>query len=87
MRIRTEVKAGLKQEMPEGSPQRLHSAIMVSTLERLINHGLSNTNGGASDGEIVIDPTKSFSDFLFIYKPENEMETGLSEIQGRTCFA
>ena len=65
---------GLKNELPEGSPVRLHSAIMVSTLGRLESHGTSCTNGGASDGEIVINPYKSFCDFLFIYKPERELK-------------
>lgn len=65
---------GLKNEMPEKSPVRLHSSIMVSTLGRLEKHGLSFTNAGSSDGEIVIDPYKCFYDFLFIYKPEREIK-------------
>ena len=69
-----EVKTGLTNEMPNGSPQRLHSVIMVSTIGRLAKHGYAYTENGGSDGEIVIDPTKPFNDFLFMYKPENEIE-------------
>ena len=65
---------GLKLELPEGSPQRLYSYILVSTLGKLENHGLSHTTAGCSDGEIVIDPHKPFSDFIFAYKPEREIK-------------
>ena len=68
-----EVISGLTNEMPKGSPQRIYSAILVSTMEKLKEHGLSYTTNGVSDGEIVIDPTKPFSDFLFMYKPESEI--------------
>ena len=52
--------------------QRLHSVIMVSTLGKLIEHGIVTTNRGVSDGEIAIDPNKNFNDFLFMYKPQRE---------------
>lgn len=63
---------GLKTEII--NELRLHSVIMVSTLGKLENHGLSRKSRGAvSDGEIVIDPNKPFSDFLFTYKPFREI--------------
>lgn len=66
-----EVFRGLRNEIQK--EQRLHSVIMVSTLGRLIEHGLSDTVGkGGSDGEIVIDPNKNFNQFLFMYKPRDE---------------
>lgn len=66
-------RLGLKREMPQGSSQRIHSEIMVTTLGKLINHGLDiKTDGGHSDGEIMIDSSKPFVDILFSYKPENE---------------
>jgi hypothetical protein len=68
------VISGLRRELPEKSPQRLHSVVMVSTLGNLKRHGFSDTSGGSSDGEIVIDPNKNFSDFLFMYKPEYEIK-------------
>ena len=61
---------GLGNEIPK--EQRLHSVIMVSTLGKLIEHGIVTTNRGVSDGEIAIDPNKNFSDFLFMYKPQRE---------------
>ncbi len=64
---------GLKNEIPVGSVQRLYSVIMVTTLAKLKDHGLSDHEGGGSDGEICIDPDKPFNDFLFTYKPEHEM--------------
>ncbi len=76
-----EVISGLTNEMPKGSPERLYSSIMVTTLDKLISHGLSYTNNGSSDGEIVIDPTKTFDEFLFVYKPENELKELDSYIQ------
>lgn len=68
-----QIISGLRRELPIGSPQRIHSVIMISTLGKLQNHGLAQTEGGATDGEIVITPTKDFADFLFMYKPESEM--------------
>lgn len=68
-----QVVSGLRRELPLGSPQRLHSVIMVTTIGRLENHGIATTNGGATDGEIAIIPTKPFSEFLFMYKPESEI--------------
>lgn len=64
--------SGLKKEIPESSPERLHSVIMVTTLKKLEEHGIDNSLGLRSDGEIRIDAKKTFSDFLFMYKPENE---------------
>lgn len=61
---------GLSNEIQK--EQRLHSVIMVSTLGKLIEHGIVSTNRGVSDGEIAIDPNKNFSDFLFMYKPQRE---------------
>lgn len=61
---------GLSNEIR--NEQRLHSVIMVSTLEKLTEHGIVSTNRGTTDGEIAIDPNKSFSDFLFMYKPQLE---------------
>ena len=68
-----QVVSGLRKELPLGSPQRLHSVIMVTTIGRLENHGIATTDGGATDGEISIIPTKTFSEFLFMYKPESEI--------------
>lgn len=68
-----DVRFGLKREQPIGSPVRLYSSIMVTTAGKLMNHGLTDLDhGGATDGEIAIDDTKPFSDFLFIYKPSDE---------------
>lgn len=68
-----QVRFGLKNEQPIGSPMRLYSSIMVSTMGKLINHGLADLDhGSVTDGEIVIDDSKNFDDFLFIYKPEEE---------------
>ena len=75
------VVSGLKNELPFNSPQRLHSVIMVTTLGKLEAHGLAYTDGGATDGEISIIPTKPFSDFLFMYKPENEMHELLDYLE------
>ena len=62
---------GLRNEIRD--EQRFHSVVMVTSLEKLENHGLSMTKGrGGSDGEIVIDPNKTFNDFLFMYKPRSE---------------
>ena len=71
-----QVKFGLKQEQPIGSPVRLYSSIMVTTMAKLMNHGLVDLeHGGATDGEISIDGDKPFNDFLFVYKPSDEMES------------
>lgn len=64
---------GLKNELPVGSVDRLYSVIMVTSLAKLINHGIASHEGGKSDGEICIDPEKPFSDFLFLYKPNYEL--------------
>ena len=69
---------GLLREIPETSPERLHSVIMVSTLGKLEEHGLDTSNGPRSDGEVRIDASKPFNDFLFMYKPEHEKKA-LSE--------
>lgn len=62
---------GLRNEIRD--EERLHSVIMVTSLGKLKQHGLSTTMGrGCSDGEIVIDPNKAFDDFLFRYKPRGE---------------
>ena len=66
---------GLKKEQPLNSPVRLYSSIMVSTMGKQIKHGLVELeNGGATDGEIAIDATRPFADFLFVYKPVDEIE-------------
>ena len=64
---------GLKKEIPLNSPQRLHSVIMISTLSALKKHGEILSNGATSDGEISIDYNKNFNDFLFMYKPFDEI--------------
>ena len=70
-----DVRFGLRREQPIGSPVRLYSSIMVTTTGKLMNHGIVDLdNGGVTDGEIVIDDTKPFSDFLFVYKPSDEIE-------------
>lgn len=66
-----EVFRGLSNEVRK--EQRLHSVIMISTLEKLNQHGRVYTNRGVSDGEIALDPNKTFSDFLFRYKPCREL--------------
>lgn len=66
-----EVFRGLSNEVRK--EQRLHSVIMISTLEKLNQHGRVYTNRGVSDGEIALDPNKPFSDFLFRYKPGREL--------------
>lgn len=66
--------SGLRREIPENSPERLHSVIMVSTLGKLEEHGIDKGMGPRSDGEIRIDASKPFSDFLFMYKPKKEKE-------------
>lgn len=63
---------GLQAEIPEGTAQRYHSAIMVTTLDRLIQHGINEKGEPGSDGEIAINPKKNFTNFLFMYKPEVE---------------
>lgn len=65
---------GLRQEIPLGSPQRLHSVIMCTTLDKLEAHGIDDTIYIKSDGQISIDLDKPFTDFLFMYKPEKEKE-------------
>lgn len=65
-----ETLMGLKSEI--NKEQRMHSVIMVTTLQKLINHGIVITNRGVSDGEIAIDPNKNFNQFLFMYKPQGE---------------
>ena len=69
---------GLKKEIPPGSAQRMHSIIMVSTLQKLKSHGEptdEEIGGGASDGEIMTssEPFPS-ENFLFVYKPKKELE-------------
>lgn len=66
-----EVFRGLSNEIRK--EYRLHSVIMISTLEKLEQHGRVITNRGVSDGEIAIDPNKTFSEFLFRYKPGREI--------------
>lgn len=66
--------SGLRQEIPLGSPQRLHSVIMCTTLDKLEAHGIDDTIAIKSDGQISIDLDKPFTDFLFMYKPEKEKE-------------
>lgn len=71
-----EVRFGLRNEQPIGSPIRLYSSIMVTTMDKLINHGIvSLDHGGATDGEISISANKTFNDFLFVYKPYDEIIT------------
>lgn len=65
---------GLRAEIPLSSPQRLHSVIMVSTLSALETHGIIDSGSAMSDGEISIDYTKTFTDFLFMYKPFDEIQ-------------
>ncbi len=69
-----DARFGLRREQPLGGPVRLYSSIMVTTMDKLINHGLGNTDNGGTDGEIVIDPSKPFNDFLLVYKPQDEKE-------------
>lgn len=64
---------GLKKEIPLNSPQRLHSVIMVSTLLALQKHGEIISDFATSDGEIIIDYNKNFENFLFMYKPFDEI--------------
>lgn len=71
-----EVFRGLSNEIRK--EQRLHSVIMISTLEKLNQHGRVYTNRGVSDGEIALDPNKTFSEFLFRYKPGREL-SGLQQ--------
>jgi len=67
---------GLRREQPIGSPVRLYSSIMVSTMGKLMNHGLADLeHGGTTDSEIAIDASKNFNDFLFVYKPSDEIQT------------
>ncbi|WP_305133021.1 hypothetical protein [Thomasclavelia cocleata] len=66
--------SGLRQEIPLGSPQRLHSVIMCTTLDKLEKHGIDDTIAIKSDGQVSIDLDKPFADFLFMYKPEKEKE-------------
>ncbi len=66
--------SGLRQEIPLGSPQRLHSVIMCTTLDKLEEHGIDDTIAIKSDGQVSIDLDKPFTDFLFMYKPEKEKE-------------
>lgn len=70
-----EPRFGLRAEQPEDSPERIYSSIMVTTVGKLKEHGLADlTSGGATDGEIAIDASKPFDDFLFVYKPKDELE-------------
>lgn len=64
---------GLKKEIPLNSPQRLHSVIMISRLSALKEHGEIISNSATSDGEISIDYSKNFDNFLFMYKPFDEI--------------
>ena len=74
-----EILMGLSNEIPKGSPQRHHSAIMVSTLQNLEEHGHAITNGGSSDGEKVTS-SKPFTEdeMLFVYKPMDEIHSFVS---------
>lgn len=63
---------GLTQEMPLGSADRMHTVIMITTLNKLEEHGRAENIEPGADGEYVIDPIKPFNDFLFTYKPEWE---------------
>lgn len=65
-----EVTKGLQVEI--NNEQRLHSVINVTTLAELKKHGIVITTRGVSDGEIAIKPNKTFSKFLFRYKPCRE---------------
>ena len=65
-----EVYNGLTPEII--GPQRLHSVINVTTLDKLEKHGIVFTGKGVSDGEIAIDPNKNFDSILFRYKPISE---------------
>lgn len=66
-------RIGLRNEIPLGSAQRAYSVIMVSTLQKLLDHGLYHKQGGVSDGEIAINPEPfDPKDMLFTYKPEFE---------------
>ena len=71
-----DARFGLRKEQPIGSPVRLYSSIMVTTMGNLISHGFADLEpGGITDGEIAIDDSKPFDDFLFIYKPTDEKES------------
>ena len=70
---------GLKNEIRQ--EQRMHSVIMVTTLQKLTNHGRVITNRGVSDGEIAIDPNKNFDQFLFMYKPQREFYSLVSFLE------
>ena len=59
---------------------RLHSEMLITTFDKLINHGVVEngtdpTMGTGENGEIIIDP-KPFpaSNFLFTFKPRDEQE-------------
>jgi len=73
---------GLRREIPTKTPHRYHSAIMVTSLNTLTEHGEAMNYGGVSDGEICInskpfDPKK----LIFIYKPYEELSEMMSYIK------
>ena len=65
---------GLSNEIPKGSPHRLHSVILVTTLEKLQKYGFAFNHGGRTDGEIMIE-YKDFDrdDILFVHKSAKEI--------------
>lgn len=70
---------GLKREIPVGSPHRMYTVIMVTTLQKLIDHGEPSDeelfSKGSSDGEIMISSAPFSPDnFIFTYKPKKEIE-------------
>lgn len=69
-----EVMNGLTAEIPKGSPHRLHSVILVTTLNVLEQYGFAFNYGGSTDGEVMINyaPFKR-DDILFVHKSDKEI--------------
>lgn len=66
----SEVLSGLSAEI--SVEQRQHSVINVTTLDKLEEHGIVQTDRGVSDGEVSIDPNKDFDGIMFRFKPTLE---------------
>lgn len=70
---------GLNIEIPKGSPQRLHSVILVTTLNALEKYGFAINHGGTTDGEIMINNIPfSRKDIIFVHKSSDEIENLIS---------
>lgn len=79
---------GLSYEIPKGSPHRLHSVIMVTTLDKLEKYGFAINHGGATDGEVMIKYTPfSRNDILFVHKNDKEKSELISYLSngGKHC--